>query len=311
MMKKHKVLISEKICDEAIEFLLSHNLDVKIGKGTDDESIIRDIKDCDAVIVRLIHISKKIIDSAPLLRIIAKHGVGCDSIDVEYAKQRGISVINTPGANSQSVAEHTVSLILACAHQIVNGCTIYRNGDFDKKDSLSITEITGKSVGLIGCGRIAKKVANILNNGFNMTVLAYDPFVKKEERQDNIKYVDNLDDLLICSDFVSIHTPLTKETKDMVDITFLGKMKHTAFLINTSRGELINNEALLKALDLGLIAGAGLDVTYPEPISEKSFLNRSNIILTPHLGASSTESMLRMGMMTAKNIVSFFENNKD
>ena len=306
-MKHYKVLISEKICDEAIQYLLSHGIEIKYGEGTDEKSLIKDIDDCDAVIVRLIAISKKVIDAAPKLRIIAKHGVGYDSIDTEYANQKGIVVINTPGANSQSVAEHTVGLILACAHQIVNGHTLYRDGFFASKDSLRVEEISGKTIGLIGCGRIAKKVANILNGGFAMNVLGYDPFVDSSQKQKNINYVDSLDYLLAQSDFVSLHIPLTNETRHMVNSVFLKKMKKSAFIINTSRGELIDNDALLNGINEHFIAGAGLDVTYPEPLDSKLLFDNSNIIITPHLGASSKESMLRMGLETAKNIVSYFK----
>lgn len=308
---KHRILISEAVAQNTIDFLTKNNIEVKFGSGLDENTIINEIADCDAVMVRVMKISKKILDKAPNLKIIAKHGVGFDSIDIEEAKKRNIPVVYSPGANAQSVAEHTMSLILGCARHLKEMNNVYADGDYGIKNKLSFYEIKDKTLLLIGFGNIARLVAKMAYYGFDMKVIAYDTNPVLNEVPKYVEIADELYDAIKTADFVSVHIPGNAENYHMIDYKFFEKMKSTAFLINTARGSIVNPVDLEEAIRGGKIAGAGLDVCEPEPAPKDSFLLSDNrVILTPHCGASSQESMIRMGIMAAQGVVDFFEGRE-
>lgn len=298
-----KILISEKVADETITFLENHNIEIKKGRGLDSKTICEDIVDCDAVMVRVMRIDREILNHAPKLKVIAKHGVGCDSIDYDAAKEYGIPIVYSPGSNSISVAEHTIALMLLCSHQIKHASIEYSKGNYAVKDSLAITEITGKTLGLIGCGNVALHVARMAYQGFDMKIIGFDPYLNKEVPK-YISFVDSVESLIAESDFISIHIPGNKENENFFDKKKLMLMKNNAFLINTARGDVVNTTDLLNSLQEKSISGAGLDVCNPEPVpSECELFSRDDVLLTPHIGAASKESMVRMGLMAAEGVV--------
>lgn len=298
-----KILISEKVADETIKYLEGHDIEVKKGRGLDHQTICEDIRDCDAVMVRVMKIDRHILENARKLKVIAKHGVGCDSIDCDAAAELGIPVVFAPGSNSLSVAEHTMALILSCAHCIRQANIEYFEGCYNVKDVLAISEISGKTLGLIGCGNVALHVARMARFGFGMVVMGYDPFNRKVI-PDYIQMEHSLEKIISRSDFVSLHIPATDENINFFDNTKMTLMKPTAYIINTARGDVLNTQDLIDSIDEKKIAGAGLDVCFHEPADPKSALfKRRNILLTPHIGAASKESMVRMGIMAAEGVV--------
>ncbi len=305
-----KILISEKVAEETIDYLITHGIEIKYGRGVDHETICEDIQDCDAVMVRIMCVDKDIIESAPKLKVIAKHGVGCDTIDVKAASERGIFVVYAPGSNSLSVAEHTMTLMLSCAHCIREANMEYARGNYNVKDELFISEISGKALGLIGCGNVALHVGRMAHFGFNMKVLGYD-HVKKEGIPEYIHMTDSVDDLITESDFISLHIPGTQDNINYFDIQKFKLMKKKAILINTARGEVLDTQALIESLEKNRILGAGLDVSNPEPTtSDSELFGRKDVLLTPHIGAASRDAMIRMGLIAAEGVVDVLNGRK-
>jgi len=274
-----------------------------------DEDVLNGVRGAEAILVRIGVVNKDVMDRCPNLRIISVHGVGVDRVDVEEATRRGILVTNTPGANAQSVAELAVGLMIAILRKLHSVLDRMREGKWSEARAVGVgNEIYGKKVGLVGIGNIGSRVARYLR-AFEAEVLAYDPYVTEERaRELGVKLVD-LETLLRESDIVSIHAPLTKETYHMINEKRLRIMKPSAVIINTSRGGLIDTEALYKALKEGWIAGAALDVTDPEPLPENHPLYKlPNVIITPHIGGSTAEAMKRIALMAAEEIVRRFNN---
>lgn len=303
---KHKILISEKVAEETINMLEENHMEIKYGRGISENDVIEDIKDCDAVMVRVLPITKKVLDNAPNLKIIAKHGVGCDSIDIEEAHRRGIPVVYAPGSNSQSVAEHTMALILACARHLKETNLGYAKGDYQIKNRISFSEISGKTLSIIGFGNIAKMVAAMAYHGFNMRIVAYDTNPNISGIPEYVQICSDINEVFSMGDFVSVHIPGTSDNTGFINYDLLCKMKSTSFIINTSRGNVIDTNDLLRAIDNKIIAGAGLDVCDPEPapVGSKLFTD-PRIILTPHSAAASKESMINMGKIAAQGVIDF------
>ena len=296
------VLITEKVAGEGIQFLKEKGYNVKIGRGKDKSALMEDIHDCEAVLVRIAKIDSEVLQKAPKLKVIAKHGVGVDNIDLEAAKKHGCRVVYTPVANSLSVAEHTIALMNSCAKQLGYKEREYAKGNFGIKDTCLGVELFGKTLGLMGAGRIAREVAHIAKNGFRMRVLAFDPFVPAGSLGDLFELVDR-EKILKESDYVSIHMPSTDETTKSFSGKEFPMMKKSAWLINTSRGTIVDEDALLNALNKGEIAGAALDVSDPEPAAKDSPLfTMDNVIMTPHCAGGTVEAMIRMVMDAAKGI---------
>jgi len=270
-----------------------------------DDEEIKKIENAEAIIVRTSVLDKETIDRMPKLRIIAKHGIGTDNIDLNHAKEKGIVVTNTPTANMESVAELVVALSLACARKIPKSHSMTVGG-LEKPAPKELTgiEIGEKKVGLIGTGRIGRKVASIFKNGFNMEVHGYDPFLTEEDadRMGIIKS-GTLEELLKVADIVSISIPLTKDTENLISSDELKIMKDSAILINTSRGKIVNEDDLYLALKEGWIRAAALDVFAVEPPKpDNALLSLDNFIATPHIGAATEEALIRMGTTAVEEI---------
>jgi D-3-phosphoglycerate dehydrogenase len=256
--------------------------------------VVKLLPDMDGYIAGLDDITAEALNSANRLKVIARYGVGVDNVDLAAAAARGIVVTNTPGANSASVAEMTVGLILSLARKLLDGISATRSGGWPR---INGTSLEGKTIGLLGFGAIGKQTARRLA-GFDCHVLAYDPFPDKEFAAKNQVKLVSMDELLAQSDFLSLHLPLMPETQNVVNAAMLLKIKKGAFLINTARGELIDELALANALNTGQLAGAALDVFKKEPPSDDNpLLKLPQVIVTPHISSHTDGATDAMGWM--------------
>jgi D-3-phosphoglycerate dehydrogenase len=301
-----KVLVASRIHERGIEILESAGLEVVRVEEPPEEELIRAVKGVHGLIVRSKPlVTRRVIEAADSLIVIGRAGVGVDNIDVEAARAKGIEVLTSPEASTQSVAELTIGLMLAVARKIAFCDRRIRAGDWPKKHAVGL-ELYGKTLGVIGAGRIGSTVAKIAKFGFNMSILYYD-VVRNTRLEEEIsaKYTP-LEELLRQADIVTVHVPLTEETKYIINEERLKLMKKTAILINTSRGAVVDTNALIKALREGWIAGAGLDVFEEEPLPvNHPLLKLENVVLTAHIGASTEEAQERAGIDIAKKIVEY------
>jgi D-3-phosphoglycerate dehydrogenase len=299
-----RVLVASRISRSAVELLKSRGFEVVEVNEPPEEELANLIKGFHAIIVRSKpRVTRRVIAAADALRVIARAGVGLDNIDVEAAEKKGIKVINAPESVTQAVAELAVGLMLAVARKIAFSDRKMRSGEWVKHEAVGL-ELKGKTLGIVGFGRIGKAVARICYHGFGMKIVYTDQIRDPEaEREFNAEHVD-LETLLRRADIVSLHVPLTPETKHMINEDRLRLMKKTAILINTSRGAVVDTNALVKALREGWIAGAGLDVYEEEPLPKDSpLLGLENVVLTPHIGASSVEAQEKAGLEVAQKII--------
>lgn len=303
-MMKGKVLVASKISQKAIELMKSAGLAVEVANEPPEPELARLIKGFDALIVRSKpRVTRQVIEAADRLRVIARAGVGLDNIDVEAAKERGIAVVNAPESVTQSVAELAVGLMLAVMRKIALSDRKMREGHWIKHEAVG-TELYGKVLGVVGFGRIGRAVARICRFGFGMRVLYTDVSCNVEAGKELGAECVDLDTLLREADVVTIHVPLTPETRHLIDERRLRSMKRTAILINTARGAVVDTNALVKALKEGWIAGAGLDVFEEEPLpKDHPLLGLDNVVLTPHIGASTQEAQDRAGVEVAKKVI--------
>ncbi|AAL81518.1 3-phosphoglycerate dehydrogenase [Pyrococcus furiosus DSM 3638] len=304
-----KVLVAAPLHEKALNILKDAGFEVIYEEYPEENRLLELVRDVEAIIVRSKpKITRKVIENAPKLKVIARAGVGLDNIDVEAAKEKGIEVVNAPAASSRSVAELAVGLMFAVARKIAYADRKMREGKWAKKECMGI-ELEGKTLGIIGFGRIGYQVAKIAR-ALGMKLLLYDPY-PNEERAKEVggKFVD-LETLLKESDIVTIHVPLIPETYHLINEERLRLMKRTAILINTSRGAVVDTQALIKALEEGWIAGAGLDVFEEEPLPENHPLTKfDNVVLTPHIGASTYEAQERAGVEVAEKIVEILKKS--
>jgi len=289
---------------EGIQILRSVG-DIKVAADTSEESLIGEAGDADALIVRSAKITRRIIEGAKKLKAVASLRVGVDNIDVKAATERGVFVINPPGANADSVADHTFALILVLARNLLRLDSGLRCGNWGVRDMMLPynIELHGKTLGVIGFGAIGRRVSTRAK-AFQMKIVAYDPYLPRERFDaEGVEIVD-LETLLSRSDVVTIHIPLTEETYHMISEKELRQMKRTAFLINTSRGGIVDDETLVRALQEGWIAGAGLDVFEREPIPlGNPLLELRNVVVTPHSAALAREARARTMVTLAQDIV--------
>lgn len=241
--------------------------------------------------------TREYLDGAPKLKLIIRGGVGLDNVDREYAKEKGITVANTPEASSVAVAELALALMLAVPNHIVKGHTSMANGEWIKKQ-LKRSELFRKTLGLLGIGRIGAEVAKRAR-AFEMKVIAHDPYVEKSDHAE----LKSLDELLAESDYISMHMPLTDETKGMINADTLAKMKDGVIIVNTGRGKCVDERAMVKALDDGKVACYATDVWYSDPPpAECPLPKHPKVLMTPHIGASSRENLLRIGDIVVEKI---------
>lgn len=272
-----------------------------------EEDLSRLIEGVEVLLVGTDNVSKQVIENAHSLKVISKYGVGIDNIDCEYAKERGIKVLNTPGVNTEAVADYAFGLMLSLSRHITKShYDLALNGKWSKTVGM---ELYGKKLGLLGLGAIGAAVARRAK-GFNMEIVAYDPYPNRELANKLGVTLDRLDNVVRDSDIVSMHLPLTNETRHIIDFTRLKEMKKNSFLINTARGGVINEQDLFQALCDGEIAGAGLDVFEEEPPTNSPLIGLENVILTPHNAAASVEAVERMTVKSTENVFNYYANHE-
>ena len=297
-----RVLIREPIAEAGID-LLRERFDVDVEP---DGDLAATIGDYDAIIIRsATKLSADLIERAERLKVIGRAGVGVDNVDVAAASKRGILVANAPESTVISAAEHTLGLLLALTREIPQAHGVLKDGRWERS-SFAGLELADKTLGLIGFGRIGQQVARRAR-GFEMHVRAFDPYVAPERfRELGVERVETLDDLLGDADFVSLHATLTPETRDLLGRDQLARMKDGVRIVNVARGELLDEEALVEALESGKVAGAALDVFSEEPYSGP-LLQLPNVVVTPHLAASTQEAQDRAGVIVAEQVAAALE----
>src|SRR5687767_14336843 len=297
------VLISDALSPAAVQIFKDRGIDVDFqpNLGKDKDKLAEIIGNYDGLAIRsATKATAKIIAKATKLKVIGRAGIGVDNVDIPAATAKGIIVMNTPYGNSITTAEHAITLMLALARQIPAADISTQAGKWEKNRFMGV-EITGKTLGVIGCGNIGSIVADRAL-GLRMKVIAYDPFLSPERAQDiGVEKVD-LNELLRRSDFITLHTPLTERTKNIIDERALGLVKPSVRIINCARGGLADEIALRKALDAGRIAGAAFDVFTDEPATENPLFGHPNVVCTPHLGAATTEAQENVALQIAEQM---------
>ncbi len=297
-----RVLVAEKIADAGVQVLREH-FDVELGAGWSREELAERIGDFEGILIRsATQLDADLIARAERLKVIGRAGVGVDNVDVPAATRRGIVVANAPQSNIVTAAEHTVALLLALARNIPRAHASLTAGRWERS-KLNGVEVYEKTLGVLGFGRIGQLVA-ARAMGFGMRVVAFDPYVSAERyRELGVEQAQSSADLYRAADFITIHLPRTPETRGWLDAEAFAQMKDGVRIINCARGELVVDEDLRAALDSGKVAGAALDVFHQEPITEHPLFAYPNVVVTPHLGASTTEAQDRAGVQAAEQIV--------
>jgi len=306
-MTKPKVLISDKMDPNAARIFEERGCDVDVITGETPEELIARIGDYDGLAIRSsTTVTPSVLDAAAKLKVIGRAGIGVDNVDIPYASGRGVVVMNTPFGNSITTAEHAIAMIMALARMIPAADARTQKGEWPKKDFMGV-EVTGKTLGLIGAGNIGGIVASRAL-GLKMKVIAYDPFLTEDRAVElGIEKVD-LDTLLSRADFVSLHTPLTDETRNILSRERLENAKPGIRIVNCARGGLIDEAALKDCLDSGQVAGAALDVFETEPAKDSPLFGSPNFICTPHLGASTTEAQVNVALQVAEQMADYLVN---
>jgi D-3-phosphoglycerate dehydrogenase / 2-oxoglutarate reductase len=300
--ERPKVLVKEKIGGSGVELLRAH-FDVELGDDWSDEELAQRIGEFDGILIRsATKMTAQLIERASKLRVIGRAGVGIDNVDVEAATRRGIVVANAPQSNVVTAAEHTLALLLALARNIPQAHSSLTAGKWERS-KFSGTELYEKTLGVLGFGRIGQLVAQRAR-AFGMRVLAFDPFVSAERyRELGVEKAASSEELYEHSDFITVHLPKTAETEGWLGAEAFARMKDGVRILNVARGGLIDEAALKDALDSGKVAGAALDVFPSEPITEHPLFAYANVVVTPHLGASTAEATDRAGYQSAEQVV--------
>jgi D-3-phosphoglycerate dehydrogenase len=300
MNEQPKVLVKERIADAGVE-LLRDRFQVELGLEWDGDELQSRIGEFDAILIRsATELDSRLIERAERLKVIGRAGTGVDNVDVEAATKRGIVVANAPEANAIAAAEHTMALMLALCRNIPQAHASLTSGEWERA-RFKGTELYGKTLGVLGFGRIGQLVANRAQ-GFDMRVVAYDKFVTAERfRELGVEGVDP-DELYARSDFITLHLPKTADTVNFIDAEAIAKMREGVRIVNCARGELVDLDALVDGLENGRVAGAALDVFPEEPFGGHPILERDDVVVTPHLGASTAEAQDRAGVVTAEQV---------
>ncbi len=310
----HKIAIIEKIHQDGINLLKNNSaFEYEVIEDTSEENLMKILPNFDGCTLRVSKLNEKILSKCKNLKVISRHGVGYDNVDLNYIKKNKIALLITTTANAVAVAEHVIYMMLSISKSINQYDQEVRIGNFKKNaSSIKTLELFNKEILIIGFGRIGQKLIKRCN-GFEMKVKVFDPFVNKEiiEKFGGQK-VENLEDGLKICDYVSLHVPLNEKTKNLIDYSKLKNMKRDAIIINTARGGIINENDLDKALRENIIFGAGLDVFEKEPVDKNNpLLSNKKVLLSPHSATFTNECKSRMSLETTKNIIDFFGNKID
>jgi len=298
-----KVLIADSMSKQALEvFKKFEEIEVDVKTGLSPEELKKIIKDYDGLAIRsATKVTEDLIDAAPKLKVIGRAGIGVDNVDIPAATKKGIVVMNTPLGNANAAAEHAIALMLSLARHIPQANASMKEGKWEKKKFMGI-EVMDKTLGIIGLGNIGSIVASRAS-GLKMNIIAYDPFLSEERAKQKGVELVSLDELFAKSDFITIHTPLTPETKNMINKDTFAKMKDGVMIINCARGGIVNEKDLCDAIKSGKVAGAAIDVFEKEPTpADHPFHAIDEIITTPHLGASTEEAQEKVASAIAEQI---------
>lgn len=308
---KPTVFLPEPIADAGYDLLAGKVTCVapwKAGSTPGNDELRAMLYAADAVIVRLFQVTRADLDQPNQLKVIAKHGVGVDNIAVGAASEKGIPVVYTPAANSNAVAEHTIALMLALARRIEPAAQAVRQGRFGDRTQYGGVELAGKTLGVVGLGRIGARVAEMAALGLAMKVAVYDPFVKALPPGKPFTLAESIAELFLIADFLTFHVPLTPETRHLIGEERIPLLKPGCRIINTSRGAVIDEAALVRALGDGRIAGAALDVFENEPVpADHPLCSAPNVLLTPHISSSTKESLDHMAVDAAQGVLDVLE----
>jgi len=293
MNEKRKVVIcAASWHQDEVKMLEAAGAAVKTIPDKEGDLFLSEVKTTAGVILGLRPMNRELLSSCPKLVIVARHGVGYDNVDLKAAADLGIVVTNTPGVNSDAVAEFTYGLILAVVRQIPHSWEEMRKGGWRKPQNLEAVDLRGKTLGIIGLGRVGSRVSKI-GNAFGLKVLACDPYITEKDFKNAGAQPVSREQVIAQADYLTLHTPLSEETRKMISARELSMMKPTALLINTSRGEVVDEEALIDAIDKGVIAGAALDVFKDEPPKDRRIAENPKILVTAHLAGLTKQAMYR------------------
>jgi D-3-phosphoglycerate dehydrogenase len=310
MDSRFKVLLYERMHPEGTR-LLEEKCDLVYGGSFEEAHLVSMARDVDAIVIRANGaVSRAVIEAAARLKVIGRHGVGLDAIDLDAARERGIKVVYTPTANTESVAEHFVGLALMLSKKLKRADIAVREGNWKARLELIGTELRGKTLGVLGFGRIGRQTARICHFGFAMPVVYYDVVDYPDEEIELGAVRAEMEDVFRRADFLSINLPMIPATRGRVDARLIGLMKPTAFLINMARGPIWDEGDVLKALKSGRIAGAGTDVFEKEPVPpENPLFGMENFVASPHMAAHTDEAMIRMSLV-ARDVLAVLEGRQ-
>jgi D-3-phosphoglycerate dehydrogenase len=299
----YQVLIPQDVAQPGKDYLRERGHEIKMGSGITAEAIATDVVDCDAILARTAPFPAKVLEAGKKLKVISRHGVGYDNIDVARATELGIWVTFAPESNANTVAEHTVACVVALARNFIQFDRETRAGNWVIRDKLLGTDLAGKVLGIVGLGKIGRRVAQKASHGLDMKVVANDPFLRQEQMAEFATPVMSMDDVFRVADFVTLHIPGGASTRGVVGKKMFALMKKTAFFINASRGDVVAEADLIEALRNGAIAGAAIDVYEKEPPQKDNpLMSMSNVLLTPHNASQTRECMIRMALHAAQGI---------
>lgn len=306
-MNNTKIFVADDVSESGLQPLRSAGFTVEKQVGLSPDQLVTALVDFDGLVVRSeTKVTSQLMDQLPALRVIGRAGVGVDNIDVPAATARGIVVMNAPDGNTITTAEHTIALLVALARNVPQANSSLRDGKWERKRFVGV-ELQGKTLGIVGLGRIGQTVANRAH-AFGMSIVAVDPFFTPDQATDPVIEVVPFDEVLARADFLTVHTPLTAETRGMVGKDAFAKMKKGVRVINCARGGLIDEGALYEAIKSGIVAGAALDVFVLEPPpANHPLLELDEVIATPHLGASTTEAQEGVAFTVAEQMRDYFE----
>jgi D-3-phosphoglycerate dehydrogenase len=305
------ILIPSNISEPGKEYLRQHGYTIKMGNGITEDQLVADVAGVDAILSRNEKITKRVLDAADKCKVIGKHGVGLDNIDVKHAEELGIWVTNGPLSNTLAVAERTLGFIIDAAKRTVLMDRLMRCGDYEARNRVKGMDLEGKVLGIIGLGRIGTMVAKKACYGLGMKVIGYDPYVPADRVAAEIEAQDDVNDVWSKADIVSLHSPSTPETKASIGLDQFRLMKRTAIFINCARGEIVKEAELIEALQQGIIAGAALDVFEKEPpAKDNPLFTMDNVTVSPHNASLTNETTDRMGMHAALGIHEILSGTK-
>ena len=299
-----KVLISDKLSPKAEKIFTERGIEVDVITGLERDELIKIIAKYDGLAIRSsTKVTQKVLDAASNLKVVGRAGIGVDNVDIPYATSKGVAVMNTPFGNAITTAEHAISLIMSLVRNIPQANESTHGGKWEKSKYMG-TEITGKTLGLIGCGNIGSIVADRAL-GLKMKVLAYDPFLTEEKALElQVRKVE-LDELLSSSDIITLHVPMTDQTANIINKDSLEKCKDGVRIVNCARGGLVDEKALKKYIENGKVSGAAIDVFEVEPATDSIFFGMEEVICTPHLGASTLEAQENVALQVADQMSDF------